>query len=124
MKSHAILAVIAVFFILSSIGHAQVVTLEKLRACKNEVLEDYIDIPDSKIKYPITGMVYISLPSSLQGEVIVEVELWVIDADGRIVYNTVYAGSKLGKETFEPGYMKYMQNQGKAIMRTKREKLD
>jgi hypothetical protein len=34
----------------------------------------------------------------------------------------VYAGKKIGVESFDPGYMEYMNFQGRAILRTRREK--
>ena len=115
---------ILVLVLLTNVSLAQKITLEKLRQCKEVVLEEYVFEKESKIKYPITGLVYITIPSSLKGESIVEVELWVIDADGKVVYNTVYGalGKNIGVESFDPGYMEYMNFQGRAILRTKRER--
>ncbi len=95
---------------------AQVVTLAKLKALKDTVLADYKDVLESEIAYPVTGMIYLSQPSSLMGESIVQVEVWVIDANGDIIYNTVYAGKKL-ELSFDPGYMALMMSQGKALKR-------
>jgi|GEM_PF-2590392 len=108
------------FLFISSFASAQKITLEYLKKCKETVLSDYVDIPDSKIAYPVTGLVYLTQPSSLMGETLIQVEVWVIDAEGRIVYNTVYASKSLDKISFEPGYMKYMMSQGKAIIRKRR----
>ena len=115
---------ILVLVLLTNVSLAQKITLEKLRQCKEVVLEEYVFEKESKIKYPITGLVYITIPSSLKGESIVEVELWVIDADGKVVYNTVYGttGKNMGVLSFDPGYMEYMNFQGRAILRTKRER--
>jgi hypothetical protein len=100
--------------------YAQTNTLESLKKTKLVVLPDYVEIPESEIVYPVTGMVQLGIPTSLQGETIIEVEVWVIDARGRVVYNTVYAGKNLEKISFEPGYMKYIRSQGRAILRKRR----
>lgn len=107
-------------FLFSGILYAQKNTLESLKKTKQVVLSDYVDIPDAKIVYPVTGLVNLTIPNSLMGETIIEVEVWVIDAEGRIVYNTVYASKSLDKISFEPGYMKYMMSQGKAILKQRR----
>jgi hypothetical protein len=107
-------------FLLSVPLRAQTNTLESLKKTKLVVLPDYVEIPESEIAYPVTGMVQLGIPTSLQGETIIEVEVWVIDARGRVVYNTVYAGKNLEKISFEPGYMKYMMSQGRAILRKRR----
>ncbi len=108
------------FFLFGGVLYAQKNTLESLKKSKQVVLADYVDIPDSKIVYPVTGLVNLTIPNSLMGETIIEVEVWVIDAEGRIVYNTVYASKSLDKISFEPGYMKYMMSQGKTILKKRR----
>lgn len=92
-------------------------TLDQLKALKNEFQPEIIQVHDSAIVYPVTGMINIDIKSSLMGETIVEVEVWVVDSKGKLVYNNTFAAKDLSEKNFDQEYMRYMRMKGKRILK-------
>jgi hypothetical protein len=88
-----------------------------LKALKNEAQPEIIQIADSAIVYPVTGLINIDIKSSLMGETIVEVEVWVVDSKGKLVYNNIFAAKDLSEKNFDKEYMRYMSLQGKRLLK-------
>lgn len=98
-------------------SYSQSLTLAQLKALKDESQPDIIQIVDSAIVYPVTGLINIDIKSSLMGETIVEVEVWVVDKTGKLVYNNVFAAKDLSEKNFDKEYMRYMTLQGKRLLK-------
>ena len=104
-------------FLSSHLGHSQTYTLPQLKALKDVYQSDIIQVNDADISYPVTGMINIDVKSSLMGETIVEVEVWVVDSKGKLVYNTVFAAKDLSDKNFDREYMRYMNLQGRKLLK-------
>ncbi len=92
-------------------------TLDQLKTLKNQFQPEIIQVHDSAIVYPVTGMINIDIKSSLMGETIVEVEVWVVDSKGKLVYNNIFAAKDLSEKNFDQEYMRYMRMKGKKILK-------
>lgn len=108
---------ICVWLMISHGSYSQSLTLAQLKALKDESQPDIIQIVDSAIVYPVTGLINIDIKSSLMGETIVEVEVWVVDKTGKLVYNNVFAAKDLSEKNFDKEYMRYMTLQGKRLLK-------
>lgn len=112
------IAFLSLFLLISHWTSAQSsLTLAQLKALKNEYQPDIIQIVDSAIVYPVTGIINIDIKSSLMGETIVEVEVWVVDSKGKLVYNNTFAAKDLSEKNFDQEYMRYMKMKGKKILK-------
>lgn len=112
------IAFIGLFLMMSQWTFAQSsLTLNQLKALKNEFQPEIIQVHDSAIVYPVTGMINIDIKSSLMGETIVEVEVWVVDSKGKLVYNNIFAAKDLSEKNFDQEYMRYMRMKGKRILK-------
>jgi len=105
------------FLVISHWTYSQQLLLTQLKALKNEAQPEIIQMADSSIIYPVTGLINIDVKSSLMGETIVEVEVWVVDSKGKLVYNTIFAAKDLSEKNFDKEYMRYMQLQGKRLLK-------
>jgi hypothetical protein len=120
---NTIRCLVLLLFITSYAG-AQTLTLEKLHYIKSIYSPDYVELPDSKIVYPVTGLTEIVMRTMMTGAqgamgggVFADVELWVIDATGRIVYNSSYmintTSTTNTENAFDLTYLRYMQKNGR-----------
>jgi hypothetical protein len=103
--------------------YSQVLTLPQLKALKDEYQVDNIQLPDSVIVFPVTGMVSMKVMASLMGEVIVDVEVWVVDAKGKLVYNNVFAAKDLSTAKFDLEYLRYMKLQGRRLVKNRKSSI-
>lgn len=94
----------------------QSLTLPELKQLKNMALIDNIQVPDRKIVYPVTGLnsmkikqEYNPMTGSTQ---YLEVELWLVDAKGKIVYYYTTAYKGLADQPIDLDYVRYMNIQG------------
>jgi hypothetical protein len=108
---------LCLLLMVSPVIFSQSLTLQQLKALKNEFQADIIQLPDSVIVYPVTGLIHIDIKNSLKGETIVEVEVWVVDAKGKLVYNTIFAGKDLTVENFDADYKRYMRMQSPQLLK-------
>jgi hypothetical protein len=108
---------IGFFLMISQSIYSQSLTLDQLKALKTKAQPDIIQLVDSAIDYPVTGLITIDVKSSLMGETVVEVEVWVVDSNGKLVYNTVFAAKDLSEKNFDKEYMRYMSLQGKRLLK-------
>ena len=108
---------IGLFLVMSHLTYSQSLTLPQLKALKSEFQLDIIQVKDADIAYPVTGMVDIHVKNSLMGETVVEVEVWVVDSKGKLVYNNVFAAKDLSEKNFDRDYMHYMKLQGKRLLK-------
>jgi hypothetical protein len=111
------IAFIGLFLMVSHWTYSQSLSLTQLKALKNEAQPEIIQIADSAIVYPVTGLINIDIKSSLMGETIVEVEVWVVDSKGKLVYNNIFAAKDLSEKNFDKEYMRYMSLQGKRLLK-------
>lgn len=113
-------AFISLFLLISQWTSAQSsLTLDQLKALKNQFQPEIIQVHDSVIVYPVTGVINIDIKSSLMGETIVEVEVWVVDSKGKLVYNNTFAAKDLSEKNFDHEYMRYMKMKGKKILKNR-----
>jgi hypothetical protein len=108
---------LGVMMMMSHWTYSQSLTLTQLKALKAESQPDIIQVVDSAIVYPVTGLINIDIKSSLMGETIVEVEVWVVDKKGKLVYNNIFAAKDLSEKNFDKEYMRYMSLQGKRLLK-------
>ncbi|MDB5273953.1 MAG: hypothetical protein JWO58_2320 [Chitinophagaceae bacterium] len=108
---------ICLLLFLSHWACAQKLTLAELKALKADYNPDIVQVKDSVIAYPVTGLIHIDIRSSLMGETIVEVEVWVVDSQGKLVYNNTFAAKNLSVTNFDVDYMRYMRMQGTQIIK-------
>ena len=108
---------IVVFLMISHWTYSQSLSLAQLKALKNVSQPEIIQLEDSAIVYPVTGMINIDVKSSLMGETIVEVEVWIVDSKGKLVYNNVFAAKDLSEKNFDKEYARYMSLQGKRLLK-------
>jgi hypothetical protein len=113
-------SILIVFLLLvSQWGYSQTLTLAQLKEMKNNYQPELIQVDDADIAYPVTGVVYIDTKYSLMGESVVEVEVWIVDSKGTLVYNNVFAAKNLSEKNFDKEYMRYMMLQGKRLLNDK-----
>lgn len=108
---------IALFLVISRWTYSQSLTLSQLKALKDVSQPEIIQLEDSAIVYPVTGIINIDVKSSLMGETIVEVEVWIVDSKGKLVYNNVFAAKDLSEKNFDKEYARYMNLQGKRLLK-------
>jgi len=111
------IAFVGIFLMISHWTYSQSLPLAQLKALKDVSQPEIIQIADSAIVYPVTGMINIDVKSSLMGETIVEVEVWVVDSKGKLVYNNVFAAKDLSEKNFDKEYTRYMNLQGKRLLK-------
>ena len=111
------IAFVGIFLMISHWTYSQSLPLAQLKALKDVSQPEIIQIADSAIVYPVTGMINIDVKSSLMGETVVEVEVWVVDSKGKLVYNTIFAAKDLSEKNFDREYMRYMSLQGRKLLK-------
>ncbi|MDF2454316.1 MAG: hypothetical protein K0R51_309 [Cytophagaceae bacterium] len=74
---------------------------------------DIIQLPDSAIVFPVTGLTNIRvIPGNMISGPYTEIELWIIDNEGKIIYNNTIATDKNdGSYPLETEYCRYMKLQ-------------
>ena len=74
---------------------------------------DIIQLPDSVIAYPLTGLTNIRvIPGNMISGPYTEIELWIIDDEEKIIYNNTIATDKNdGSYPLETEYCRYMKLQ-------------
>lgn len=104
--------IVGLLLVMNHLGLAQS-TPEYFVGIKSVARPEIIQLPDSVITFPITGLTYIKMASPTSGTVqIAEIELWVVDAKGKIIYNTIVATSATAvKDAFDAEYCRYMKLQ-------------
>jgi len=118
---------------LSSCAFAQTSTLQYIKDCKNIVQPDYIQLPDKEIVYPVTGITEIHMEiitagggagGAGGGGTFAVIEMWVIDARGKIVYNNIYTVNPRmlspGQMVMDEDYKKYMKRNEKELRKGRR----
>ena len=97
------------------------------------VQSDYIQLKDNEIIYPVTGMTEIHMEiitagggagGAGGGGTFAVIELWVVDAKGKIVYNNIYTINPRmlspGQMVMDEDYKKYMKRNEKELRRRRR----
>jgi hypothetical protein len=91
---------------------AQVFTPTSVKA---EVINDYVQIPDSAIAYPMRGLCYVTAKYSGN-----EIEFWILDAKGRLIYYNTHNLVQNDKKMFmDPEYVRYMRMNGQHACKSK-----
>lgn len=118
------------FFVLflSTYVRAQTPTFQHIKDCKNIVQPDYIQLPDKDIVYPVTGVTEIHMEiitagggagGAGGGGTFAVIEMWVIDARGKIVYNNIYTVNPRmlspGQMVMDEDYKMYMKRNEKEL---------
>jgi len=97
-------------FLLTFLLAGQLVCAQTFTAktIKNEIINDYKQIPDSALAYPLRGLCYVQ--SKYSGN---EIEFWILDAKGRLVYYNIVNLVKNDRTMYmDPEYVRYMKLQG------------
>ena len=124
---------VVLILFLSSCAFAQTPTLQYIKDCKNIVQSDYIQLPDKDIVYPVTGITEIHMEiitagggagGAGGGGTFAVIEMWVIDARGKIVYNNIYTVNPRmlspGQMVMDEDYKKYMKRNEKELRKGRR----
>src|SRR6478736_195578 len=80
---------------------------------KQIVQPDIIQLPDSVITFPLTGLTFIRvIPANQLSGSYTEIELWIIDKTEKVIYNNVIATDKnTGQFPIDAEYCRYMKLQ-------------
>jgi hypothetical protein len=126
-------SILLFLFFIHSYSFAQTATLQYLKECKNILQYDYIQLPDKEIVYPVTGLTEIHMEIMTAGGgvgggggggLFAVIEFWVIDAKGKIVYNSIYTiNPKLLSENqvvTDADYLRYMKKNEKELRKRRR----
>ncbi|MBC7485740.1 MAG: hypothetical protein H7282_03185 [Cytophagaceae bacterium] len=126
-------SIIFLAFFLSSYAFSQTPTLQYIKGCKNIVQSDYIQLPDKEIVYPVTGITEIHMEiitagggagGAGGGGTFAVIEMWVIDAKGKIVYNNIYTVNPRmlspGQMVMDEDYKMYMKRNEKELRKHRR----
>ena len=105
------ITLLLVFFFISSYSYSQTNVVNHFNRLKNIPQTEVIQLPDSVIVFPITGVVNI-LPKIGQTTKYTEIELWAIDAKGTIIYNNIIATVNSGDQVVDQEYCRYLRMQG------------
>ena len=86
---------------------------QRFNLIKVIVQPDIIQLPDSVIVYHLTGLTNIRvIPGEVLSGAYTEIELWIIDKEGKIIYNNTIATDKNnGSYPLELEYCRYMKLQ-------------
>lgn len=91
---------------------------ERFNVIKRIVQPDIIQLPDSVIVFPIIGLTNIlTIPGNSLSGPYTEIELWIIDAEGKMIYNNVIATRNSGYSELEIEYCRYMNLQTNYLIR-------
>ena len=127
--------IVLLFYVLflSACAVAQTPTLHYIKECKDIVQPDYIQLPDKDIVYPVTGITEIHMEiitagggaaGAGGGGTFAVIEMWVIDAKGKIVYNNIYTVNPRmlspGQMVMDEDYKKYMKRNEKELRKGRR----
>jgi hypothetical protein len=83
---------------------------------KRIVQPDIIQLPDSVIIFPLIGLTnIINVPGNMLSGPYVEIEMWIIDSKGKIIYNNVIANQNDGSHPLEAEYCRYMKLQSNYV---------
>jgi hypothetical protein len=95
---------------------AQSLTLPELKNIKSVFIMDNVQLRDAQIVYPVTGLnamkvkqEYNPMTGSTQ---YIEVELWLVDARGKVVYYYTTTTKGLADQLIDNDYVRYMNRQG------------
>ena len=85
----------------------------RFNVIKAIIQPDIIQLPDAAIVYPITGLTNIRvIPGNMICGPYTEIELWIIDHEGKIIYNnTIATNTNDGSYPLETEYCRYMKLQ-------------
>ena len=92
-------------------------TQKRFNTIKSVVQPEIIQLPDSVIFFPITGLTYIrTIPPSMISAAYTEIELWIVDAKGKVIYNNIIATKNQGDALLDADYCRYMKLQRKYLL--------
>jgi hypothetical protein len=99
--------------LLTSHAFSQNIVTKNFDDIKRIIQPDIIQLPDSVITFPLIGLTNIRvIPGSQLSGFYVEIELWIIDNDGKIIYDNVIATDKnTGQYPVDVEYCRYMKLQ-------------
>jgi hypothetical protein len=115
MKALLVLPVLLFTYYLSY-GQTQIpytVIQARFNLIKRIVQPDIIQLPDSVITFPLTGLTnIINIPGNTLSGAYTEIEMWIVDSKGKIIYNNVIATNKNnGCYPLDTEYCRYMKLQ-------------
>jgi hypothetical protein len=95
---------------------SQSLTLPQLKSIKNVFIIDNIQVRDVQIVYPVTGLNSIKIKQEynpMNGSTqYLEVELWLVDARGKVVYYYTTTSKGNIDQPIDADYVRYMNMQG------------
>jgi len=117
----------ALFFIVHlSFGQTKYTVIQsRFNVIKMIIQPDVIQLPDSVIVFPLTGLTnIINIPANMICAAHTEIEMWVIDNEGKIIYNNLIAtNTNDGSYPLDTDYCRYMKLQSN-YMRIQRHMAD
>ena len=93
-------------------AHCQTLTPQQHKAIKSVCQESDIHLPDSAIVYPLAGITNIVNRANNREGKYAEIECWIVDATGKVIYNSVIIKAKYSRNTtMDAEYCRYMKLQ-------------
>ena len=97
------------FLFISSFGHAQSPIVEYYNKFKSILSPKVIRLSDEEISYPIVGLTNIlNTRNIMTGGTYTDIELWVIDANGKVIYSNIITTRNSGGLILDQEYSHYM----------------
>jgi hypothetical protein len=103
----------------TGLSYSQSLNYNDLVKIKDKFIPDVIQLHDSSIVYPVTGMISIKIKQEynpVAAKEYAEIEIWVIDATGKVVYNTIINTLGLPNQPIDKDYVTYMKHQRKNML--------
>ncbi|MDB5272570.1 MAG: hypothetical protein JWO58_937 [Chitinophagaceae bacterium] len=106
-----ILFLSALLFVIAQ-AHCQTLTPQQCKAIKDVYQESDIHLPDSSIVYPLAGITNIVNKANNREGKYAEIEYWIVDATGKVIYNSTITKAKYSHNTtMDTEYCRYMKLQ-------------
>ncbi|MDB5257525.1 MAG: hypothetical protein JWM14_2220 [Chitinophagaceae bacterium] len=126
-------SIVFLLLFISVYAFAQTPTLQYFKACKDIPQSDYIQLRDKDIVYPVVGLTEIHMEiitagggagGAGGGGLFAVIEIWVVDAEGKIVYNNIHTiNPRMISETqvvTDADYLKYMKKNERELRKRRR----
>ena len=126
-------SIVVFILFINAYTFAQTPTFQYVKDCKNAPQYDYIQLQDKEIVYPITGLTEIHMEiitagggagGAGGGGIFAVIEMWIIDAKGKIVYNNIYTVNPRmltpGQMVMDEDYKKYMKKNERELRKRRR----
>jgi hypothetical protein len=111
------ITLLLVFILIAFHSYSQTPVEKRNKEIKQVYLDKITQLSDSAIVYPITGLTNITNRGAhLNGITTMGIELWIIDATGKVIYNNIVETGNRGYSVVDAEYSRYMKLQSNYLM--------